>query len=90
MDEEKISIVLQEKYAMNQESYISLYCINIDLVSGELLDNGEMIEYNEQLAKEFRVMLTRTERPRLWIGWMTNSFRISFRIRIPILFSIPR
>lgn len=54
MDEEKISIVLQEKYAMNQESYISLYCINIDLVSGELLDNGEMIEYNEQLAKEFR------------------------------------
>ncbi|WP_455617825.1 hypothetical protein [Eisenbergiella sp.] len=54
MDEEKISIVLQEKYAMNQESYISLYCINIDLVSGALLDNGEMIEYNEQLAKEFR------------------------------------
>lgn len=54
MDEEKISIVLQEKYAMNQESYISLYCINIDLVSGELLDNGEMIEYNEQLAREFR------------------------------------
>ena len=54
MDEEKISVVLQEKYAMNQESYISLYCINIDLVSGELLDNGEMIEYNEQLTREFR------------------------------------
>lgn len=54
MDEEKISIVLRESYAMNMESYISLYSINIDLVSGELMDNGQMIEYTPQLAEAFR------------------------------------
>lgn len=39
---------------MNMESYISLYSINIDLVSGELMDNGQMIEYTPQLAEAFR------------------------------------
>ncbi len=54
MDEEKISIVLRESFAMNMESYISLYSINIDLVSGELMDNGNMIDYTPKLAKAFR------------------------------------
>ena len=45
MDEEKISIVLRESFAMNMESYISLYSINIDLVSGELMDNGNTVSY---------------------------------------------
>ena len=39
---------------MNMESYISLYSINIDLVSGALMDNGQMIEYTPQLAEAFR------------------------------------
>lgn len=54
MDEEKISIVLEESYVMDGQSSISLYSINIDLISGEVLNNGSMIEYSQQLVDEFR------------------------------------
>lgn len=54
MDEEKISIVLEESYVMDGQSNISLYSINIDLLSGEVLNNGRLIEYTQQLAEEFR------------------------------------
>ncbi|HJA92721.1 MAG TPA: hypothetical protein H9717_06340 [Candidatus Eisenbergiella merdipullorum] len=54
MDEEKISIVLEESYVMDAEISISLYSINIDLISGEVMDNGSLIEYDQQLAEEFR------------------------------------
>ena len=54
MDEEKISIVLEESYVMDGQSSISLYSINIDLISGEVLNNGSLIKYNQQLADEFR------------------------------------
>ena len=54
MDEEKISIVLEESYVMDGQSSISLYSINIDLISGEVLNNGNMIEYSQQLVDEFR------------------------------------
>ena len=54
MDEDKISIVLKESYVMDGQSSISLYSINIDLLSGKVMDNGKIIEYNRQLAEEFR------------------------------------
>lgn len=54
MDEEKISIVLEESYVMDGQSSISLYSINIDLLSGEVMNNGRLIEYNQQLVEEFR------------------------------------
>ncbi len=54
MDEERISIVFQERFLMDLESSISLYSINIDLMSGEILDNGSVIEYSPELAKAFR------------------------------------
>ena len=54
MDEEKISIVLQEDYEMDGQSSISLYSINVDLISGEIMDNGGLIEYSPQLAERFR------------------------------------
>ena len=54
MDEEKISVVLQESIATNEGSSISLYSINIDLVSGEIMNNGRIIEYSMELARAFR------------------------------------
>ena len=54
MDEEKISIVLQEDYEMDGQSSISLYSINVDLISGEIMNNGGLIEYSPQLAERFR------------------------------------
>ena len=54
MDEERISIVLEESYEMDGQSRISLYSINVDLLSGEVMDNGGLIEYGPQLAERFR------------------------------------
>ena len=54
MDEEKISIVLEENYVMDGQSSISLYSINVDLISGEVLNNGRLIEYSQKLVDEFR------------------------------------
>ncbi len=54
MDEERISIVFQERFVMDMESSISLYSINIDLMSGEILDNGSVIQYSQELAEAFR------------------------------------
>lgn len=54
MDEEKISIVLQESIATEDGSNISLYSINIDLMSGEIMNNGGIIEYSEELTRAFR------------------------------------
>ena len=54
MDEERISIVLEESYEMDGQSRISLYSINVDLLSGEVMDNGGLIEYSPQLAERFR------------------------------------
>lgn len=54
MDEDKISIVLQEQFMMDGTSSISLYSMNIDLVSGTIMDNGSIIEYSDTLAAAFR------------------------------------
>ena len=54
MDEEKISIVLQESIATEDGSNIALYSINIDLMSGEIMNNGGIIEYSEELTQAFR------------------------------------
>ena len=54
MDEEKLSIVLKESWQMDGQSNLSLYSINVDLLSGEVQNNGGIIEYTRQLAEEFR------------------------------------
>ena len=54
MDEEKLSVVVDERYIYEDEQYYNLYCMNFDLTTGTLLDNTEIIEANEELAQAFR------------------------------------
>lgn len=54
MDEEKISIVLDEYFYMNGDSYVSLYSINLDLQTGTLMDNEEILEFGPELAEVFQ------------------------------------
>lgn len=53
-DESKLSIVLDEYYIIEQDVNIDLYCINVDLDSGMILNNAKILNYNESFAKEFR------------------------------------
>lgn len=55
MDEEVISIVFQNSFYMN--GYISaleLDAINIDIKEGRVLENKDLIDYNEALGRRFR------------------------------------
>ena len=54
MDEEVLSIVVNEEFEMQGISTLDLYCINIDLLTGQLMDNSKILDYSVELAKEFR------------------------------------
>lgn len=54
MDEEMLSVVVDERYSYENEQHFNLYCMNFDLTTGTLLYNTEMIEASEELAKAFR------------------------------------
>lgn len=53
-DESKLSIVLDEYYIVEKEVNIDLYCINVELDSGMILNNAKILNYTESFAEEFR------------------------------------
>ena len=55
MDEDKISIVFQEESTSDVYSYISLYCINIDVKNGVVIDNTEILDANDDFSVDFRL-----------------------------------
>ena len=54
MSEETLSVVLDERFSTPDISYLDLYCINVDIPSGQVLDNSNIVTYSEELAKEFK------------------------------------
>lgn len=54
-DAEKMSIVLDANIVWEGELVTSyIYAINVDLVNGEIMDNGEILTIDENFAAEFR------------------------------------
>lgn len=53
-DESKLSIVLDEYYIIEKDVNIDLYCINVELDSGMILNNAKILNYTESFAEEFR------------------------------------
>ncbi len=53
-DEDVISIVLDEYVVLDNEYHVDLYPLNIDVKNGVLLDNGSILDIDEDFAKEFR------------------------------------
>lgn len=53
-DEDMISIVLDENIYLDGDSLVDLYCINIDLKNGLILDNTSMVNLDEAFAAELR------------------------------------
>jgi hypothetical protein len=56
MDEDMLSVVVDERYLWDGEVQVDLYCMNFDLKTGSLLYNTKMIEPTEELAEAFREM----------------------------------
>lgn len=54
MDEEMLSVVVDERYVYGEEQYYHLYCMNFDLTTGSLWYNTDMIEVSEELVDAFK------------------------------------
>lgn len=56
MDEDMLSVVVDERYSWDNELHVDLYCMNFDLKTGSLLYNTDIIDPTEELAEDFRDM----------------------------------
>ena len=56
MDEDMLSVVVDERYSWDNEVHVDLYCMNFDLKTGSLLYNTDIIDPTEELAEDFRDM----------------------------------
>lgn len=54
MDEEKMSIVFSESVSSDYYNYAYLYCINIDMENGVVLDNENILGIDDNFSVEFR------------------------------------
>lgn len=53
MDEEILSVAVNEYYNLEGEVYYNLYCMNFDLKTGTLLNNTDIIEVSDELVDAF-------------------------------------
>lgn len=56
MDEDMLSVVVDERYTWDNEGHADVYCMNFDLKTGSLLYNTKVIEPTKELAEAFRDM----------------------------------
>ncbi len=56
MDEDILSVVIDESYTCDSDMQLDLYCLNFDLKTGSLLYNTDIIEPSEKLAEAFKDM----------------------------------
>lgn len=54
MDEDILSVVVDERYVWGNTVQMDLYCMNFDLKTGSLLYNTNIIEPDKELAEAFR------------------------------------
>ncbi len=68
MDEDKISIVFSETVYFDYYDHAYLYCINIDMENGVLLDNEDMLSIDDDFSVDFR---TRSDEQNGEISYLT-------------------
>ena len=54
MDENILSVVVDERYSYEDYAQYDLYCMNFDLTTGALLYNTEIVDADKSLAEAFR------------------------------------
>lgn len=55
MDEDILSIVFSEDIYTDYFGSVSLYCINIDMENGVILDNNDLLDVDDDFSVDFRV-----------------------------------
>lgn len=55
MDEEKLSVVFSENAEWDDYFIVSLYCINIDVENGVVLDNTAILDIDDEFSVDFRI-----------------------------------
>lgn len=68
MDEEKLSIVFSESVYSDYYDHVYLYCINIDMENGVVLDNEDMLSIDDDFSVDFR---TRSDEQNGEISYLT-------------------
>ncbi|MGN1150732.1 MAG: hypothetical protein ACI4SN_01070 [Lachnospiraceae bacterium] len=69
MDEEKLSIVFSESVYSDYYDHVYLYCINIDMENGVVLDNEDMLSIDDDFSVDFR---TRSDEQNGEIYYLTS------------------
>lgn len=69
MDEDKLSVVYQERIYADTYDLAYLECINIDMKNGVVLDNEEMLDIDDEFSVDFR---TRSDEQNDEIYALTN------------------
>ena len=54
MDEDRISIVLDEQVNLPYQTYVGLFAINVDLNTGTIMQNDQILNFDEELVQRFR------------------------------------
>lgn len=54
MDEDVLSIVYAEEIDCDYYPYVNLYCINIDMRNGVVMDNTELLDIDDDFSVDFR------------------------------------
>ena len=54
MDEDVLSIVYSEEIDCDYYPYVNLYCINIDMRNGVVMDNTELLDIDDDFSVDFR------------------------------------
>ena len=69
MDEEKLSIVFSESVYSDYYDHVYLYCVNIDMENGVVLDNEDMLSIDDDFSVDFR---TRSDKQNGEINYLTS------------------
>lgn len=74
MDEEKLSVVFQEEIASSYYDYAYVYCINIDMEHGVILDNENMLSIDDDFSADFRAR-SEVQNPnsKTYLSYMTDK-----------------
>lgn len=54
MDEDTLSVVMDESVRIGDTGFIDLYAVNLDLNTGSIMENSQLVEYSNAVADAFR------------------------------------
>lgn len=73
MDEDVLSVVFDERIYSDYYSSVTLYCINVDMRDGVILDNVNLINVDDDFSVDFRLRSDEQNGTIDELDWMTDQ-----------------